>query len=176
MTIKYFTLLILLITFLSCDNSVSIDDSREDATILTDKDFYVARHDGGNSSYSQFEFTLIAEFTNQTSDTVYLSRCFPDSATPIYGVELVGRDEYSGYSRAWGCVGHDNHFEIAPGNRRIDTLRIAGPNMWNRYGEAIGVMEGIYRLNYDARLCRPDEFCSGIDSIAYSNKFHVQLE
>jgi len=150
--------------------------------LLTDATFYHATYRRGEGSYREYGFGVVARFTNRTSAPVDLGRCLPDSPTPIHGVVLAGADDAgsdgtgSAYSGAWACVGHDQPFVVQPGQTRVDTLQIIGPNSFDgRTGQPFGTLVGRMRLVYDVRACRGDGPCEADAEMGRSNEFEVRL-
>ena len=147
--------------------------------LQTDQPVYVARREGGDPRYGQYAFIVIARFTNETSSPVYLARCYPDSPYPIYGVELlmpIAGKERSGYSPAWGCVGHDQAIVVGPGEARTDTLRISGPTAVDgRTKQPLGALRGRMQLFYQVQAC-PQEACAVLSEVGASNAFEVRME
>lgn len=148
-----------------CFVGVSIDDLRfldqgaaEAFAITTDSRAYVAIcAEGGSFACT---FTLEANYHNRTDRPVYLQRCYPDSAYPIYEVPTLVGGKASAYSPNFACVGHDRHLEVLPGEVRTDVLTISGP--WSRdgvTGEPFGIFEGAFQLWYDVRACAGDGAC-----------------
>lgn len=147
--------------------------------IRTDRTEYVAEYVEGSGSYSVYGFTVVARFTNTTGKTVFLGRCYPDTPHPTFDVVLVGAEDAwdaSGYLTAWACVGHSQQFRLEPGQRRVDTLYVAGPNGHDgRTGEPYGVVEGSFRLRYDVRYCPEDCRDEVPDDLSRSNAFEVRV-
>jgi hypothetical protein len=149
------------------------------APIQTDALVYTAEYERGEGTYRQYGFDLVARFTNPTDETVYLGRAYPDQPRPDYGVLLVNEDDEwgSAYSGVIAGVGHDRQIAVAPGETRVDTLHLRGPNAWDgRTGERFGRLEGEMRLIYQPQGCRGDGACQLPDSLATSNVFEVVLE
>lgn len=109
-----------------CSDTVATVVRDESVPLQTDRLSYEAVHVSGEGSYRVYGFELVATFTNHTERTVYLDRCGPTTTTPMFGVLGVGFD--AAYDPAWGCVGHNQQFVVGPGQARVDTLRIRGPN------------------------------------------------
>lgn len=150
-----------------------------DGTLLgTDRSEYVATHQGGEGAYRRYGFTLVARFENRSGAPVYLNRCSPDSRTAVWGVELAdGRSGDSGYDGVWACVGNVEPIVVRPGEARADTLLVLGPNSWNGLTlEPRGVMEGRFRLVYDASSCRGDRDCRLPREMRSSDVFRVRVE
>ena len=146
-----------------------------DGSLKTDRDVYIpdCQGEGYNKHCS---FTLVMTYTNQTDTTIYFDHCYPDSTYPIYSIRGLTKEE-SAYSGAWACTGHDRYVKVLPGEKRVDTLGISGPNAWDgKTGEPFGVLEGRLQVYYAAYTCA-DEFaaCSLPDEAATSNLFEVRL-
>ena len=150
-----------------------------EGNFTTDRSVYTATTEQ-TGGYARFTFQLVARFTNTTSETVYLSRCYPNSASPTFGVELLeqGTDTWgSAYNMAWACVGHDEQFAVAPGATRTDTFEIGGPNAFDGYTKRpFGVLTGRMRLVYSVQGCRGDGACRLTTSIGESTPFEVRVE
>lgn len=146
-----------------------------DGSLTTDSQRYVATDDDENAP-PRYSFTIITQFTNTASDTVYLGRCMPDSPGPLFSVELVApsNDEGSAFSMAWACVGHHLQLAVAPGAVRVDTLRLTGPSAYEG-SRAMGVLEGTHRLRFLVQSCRGDGACIR-DDMGVSNTFVVDPE
>ena len=122
----------------------------------------------------RYQFRLVSRFQNQGAATVYLGRCFPESPTPLFSVVSTTAAE-SGYAQPWACVGHDQQFAIRPGEARVDTLLVQGPNMFEGgTSTPIGVSQGNFRLYYDVRLAPGDGAPPAPDAITLSNAFRVR--
>lgn len=157
-----------------------LDPVAEDTALATDQASYVARYQGGEGSYRQYGFTIVARFQNRTGEPVYLDRCYPDTPVPIYGVEFVdgaGGARESGFDPIWACVGHESQVVVRPGDTRVDTLRIHGPNSWDgRTGVPSGTLEGSFRLVYQAGSCREVFRCFLPREARSSSVFEVRVE
>ena len=157
-----------------------LDPPGEDTALVTDQASYVARYQRGEGSYRQYGFTLVASFQNRTGGPVYLERCYPDTPVPTFGVELVGGVGWapeSGFDPVWACVGHGSQIVVRPGDTRVDTLRIHGPNSWDgRTGAPGGSLEGSFRLVYPAGTCRDVVRCPLPREARSSNAFEVRVE
>ena len=140
----------------------------------TDASGYVARRiDVGSRRY---QFTIVSRFENRGPTSVYLGRCFPDSPQPLFSVTAASPStEESAYSQVWGCVGHNNQFEIQPGGSRTDTLRVEGPNIFpSGSTTGFGITEGAFQLYYDVRLGRGDGAPLAPMEMRLSNAFIVR--
>lgn len=148
--------------------------------VRTDRDRYVAaRVPGSSAPFDQYEFTLVATFTNPTAATLYLGRCYPDSPGPMYGIELVQPENPDGaaYDAAWACVGHQRQFAIPPGRSRVDTLRVRGPGSWDgATHDHLGVLEGLFRILYVVRTEPGDGAPAAPREVRASNVFEVRLD
>jgi len=160
-----------------CSLGADFEPSTDDLPLRTDQTVYIAQEQQGGFR-PIYGFDLVAQLENKTGRTVYLARCYPNSLHPTYGVELLGQEDDGGaaYNAAWACVGHENPIAVAPGATRIDTFHIAGPNAWpSGSSQHFGVLEGWFRLGYQAQFCRAQTGCDLPDSLARSNEFEVQL-
>ena len=151
----------------------------DSGTFTTDAAAYTAKASGsllGNPIYS---VTVVARFTNPGTSTIYLARCYPDSPTPIYGVALVGQTDSWGaaYNPAWACVGHDKQIAVRPGETRVDTLKLTGPNAFEgSTNKGFGVTAGRFKLTYGTQSCTGDGECPLRDeSLNSSNEFTIRL-
>jgi hypothetical protein len=153
--------------------------ANDDASFTVDRTVYTATSDQ-SIAYTRYRFQLVARFTNNTSQPVFLSRCFPNSDSPTFGVELLDppTDRWgSAYDMAWACVGHDAQFEVAPGATRIDTYEISGPNAFDGHTQRpFGVLAGRMRLVYEVQGCRGDGACRLTGTIGKSAPFDVRVE
>lgn len=178
--------LILVSTALGCRGNPAVPDedhntSAERVPLQTDRQEYVATLVEENGLYSRYGFTLVVEYQNLSNETLWLGRCYPDSETPIYGVEAIDAQE-AAYSAAWACVGHDRQFAVPPGGSRVDVLEIRGPNAWGGCTAQgcdeghHGTLEGRFRLLYDVHLCPGDCYAPAPDDLRVSNEFVVRLD
>lgn len=167
---------VLLISVLlsGCSLVGETDPEPSDLSLRVDQSAYVAVPQRTEPPLS-YTFDLVAQFENSSARTVYLARCYPDSSNPIYGLELVGRvDEWgAAYNRAYACVGHENPIAVGPGKTRTDTLTIIGPNAFT--DEPLGVLEGRFRLFYQAQSCRAETGCDLPFVPGSSAEFEVRL-
>jgi len=133
--------------------------------------------------HKQYHFPIISTFTNRSADTVFLGRCYPDSKQPLFSV--VGIDSATAFDHAtmpayatgWACVGHDRQIEIAPGKARVDTLEIQGPTSFSGItGAALGILEGTFRLYFEAHKGRGERSPLMPFSQRTSNPFTVLLQ
>lgn len=144
--------------------------------IQTDADAYVAVCEGKRDNYGTCVFEVVARYTNITADTVYLGRAFPNSPQPIHGVTMAAQEVHSAYDPVIQAVGHDQHFPVAPGQSRVDTLVVRGPNGWDGHsGKPFGALVGTMRLRYQPRTCDGDVYCALPDSLTASNVFEVHI-
>lgn len=154
-----------------CSDTVATVIRDESLPLQTDRLSYEAVHVSGEGAYQVYGFEVVATFTNHTERTVYLDRCGPTSTTPMFGMRGVGFD--AAYDPAWGCVGHNQQFVLGPGQARVDTLRINGPNEWSREGEPRGKLDGLFELQYGVRFCPGECANQAPDAAGASNQFRV---
>lgn len=175
MTKRSSAALSVIILFAACSPLTESDD--KPLKMVTDHQVYTATQVGGPIPFRSYSFRAIVKTTNRGDEEIYLARCSPQSREPIYGVEhLEPIDEWgSAYNPAWACVGHDNQFELQPGDTRTDTILLTGPNAANGITkEPYGRLDGIMRISYEVQGCRGDGACQG--GRVHSNPFRVRLE
>ena len=145
--------------------------------LTTDSSAYVARIRDQIWNQPRYEFSVIATYRNLGSKPLYLGRCFPNSPVPMYGVSRAdgARGPKSGYDPVWACVGHNRQFRLNPGEQRVDTLRIVGPNGFDHFThQPSGPVEGEFRLYYYVDGCTGSNPCPVADAIRTSNTFRVR--
>ena len=132
-----------------------LDLAEVSSPLRVDQTTYRASCTQGKGEGCTYGFTLIARYENPTADTLYLARCSPGARTPEYGIVVASDNtEFAAYDPVWGCVGHDYPFVIAPHTTRVDTLKIAGPNVFDGKTNApMGRFEGEFRLIYRVGSC-----------------------
>lgn len=153
------------------------DPAREGEPIQTDRLEYDAVWVNGVGTYAQYAFVIIARFRNVTGRTLYLSgECAPGGLRPAWFVRMADPADPRESAYGYGCAGLGNHpyLTIGPGETRVDTFQVVGPTGWERTGEPLGELEGLFRLAYDARWC-PDCFDLAPDSVSISNTFEIGL-
>ena len=146
-------------------------------TLRTDRNLYEATFSGGEGTYRRYVLTVVAHFSNGTDQPLYLSRCYPATRYPIYGVVATNADLEAGYNPVWACVGHDHPIVVGRGETRVDSLQIAGPNAWDGYtNQPFGTLTGAFRLSYTIAAC-PDVYgCGAMPLSVESNEFEVRLK
>lgn len=153
------------------------------AALTTDRAAYVAGQ-RGDANALRYGFTVVATYANRSEAPVYLTRCNPDDPHPVYGVRLVGAGPIGGpkpwraaYDPIWACGGHDRPIVVRPGEARVDTLRLSGPNVWDGVThQPDGVLEGRFQLSYQAYACPEPVRCPLPAAYnARSNVFEVRL-
>jgi hypothetical protein len=158
-----------LLASLSCTSST---EPAGKGAIFTDEPSYSASLIPGTGEYA---FAVVATFFNHSRDTVFLETCGPDAPHPEFGVVTPSGSSADGYNPAWACVAHDKQIAVAGGSSRVDTLTITGPVMWDgRTGQAIGALDGVFRLSYTVLNCRRDSSCILAPTQARSNTFNVK--
>jgi hypothetical protein len=162
----------------ACSDQVAIGDTlpaRANEPIQTDTTIYTARLIQGVPTNGRFAFPVVTRFANPAPDTIFLARCLPDFAYPLYSVvALEQTSPAAAYSQAWACGSHDQPVIVAPGQIRIDTLYLNGPNAWND-GIPVGLLDGIFRLSFSRQGCRSDIGCGTPLELIDSNAFRVIL-
>jgi hypothetical protein len=146
-------------------------------TLRTDRTLYEATFMGGEETHRTYALTVVARFTNATDQTLYLSRCYPSTGHPIYGVMATNPDLEAAYNPVWSCVGHDHPIVVGRGETRVDSLRIVGPNAWDEYtSQPFGTLTGAFRLSYPVAACPDGYGCRAMPSSVESNEFEVRLK
>jgi hypothetical protein len=157
-------------------HGLTVED-RRDLTLRTDRNLYEATFSGGEGTYRTYVLTVVARFSNGTDQPLYLSRCYPATSYPIYGVVATNADLEAGYNPVWACVGHDHPIVVGSGETRVDSLRITGPNAWDGYtNEPFGPLTGRFRLSYPVATCPGVDGCGVLSSSVESNEFEVRLK
>ena len=127
-----------------------------------------------------YGFTVIARYTNPTDAPVYLWTCGPDSRPPLYSVVAEGQRTSTGvaYNAAWACVGHDRPIRVEPGQTRVDTIAVRGPNAFDgiTHRPIDPILEGRFQLMYAVQSCRTEGDCPLRDeALTRSNAFAVRI-
>jgi hypothetical protein len=130
-------------------------------TLQTDQVEYTAAPLGDGS----YRFLVVARLTNRTVRPLQLGRCYPHSAYPVYGVEVIDSDQQAAYDPMWACVGHGNQIVVGSGATRTDSLQVTGPNIWDGL-TPLGTLTGRFRLVYRV---------GGSEGKITSNDFEVRL-
>lgn len=149
----------------------------DDIAIETDQSSYIAER-ATELELQAYTFILISQFKNNSERTLYLARCRSSSVHPNYDIKLMDEESssISAYSGFENCAGRTDPIMIHSGQARIDTLQISGPNAWeNGTNEPIGVLQGTFRVVYDALTCPAGDRCEIPDSLAWSNEFEIKL-
>lgn len=125
----------------------------------------------------RYEFQLTATLENRSDQTLYLTRCHPDSPVPLFGVQLVTPDNPDGsaYDPIWGCVGGEFPIVVEPGATRTDTFRISGPNSFES-GTHIGhgQLDGMFEFAYGGSTCSPATSCPASAMFRLRERFLVR--
>lgn len=161
----------------SCDNTLSSTQAL--VSVTTDKQEYLATHIDGEGAAARYEFRVITRTENRSPGPIYLARCPPESPVPIYGVQVVGDGpaSSSAYNRTWACVGHSEQIRLGPGEVRIDTLDITGPNsIDHRTQQPLGSFEGDMRIVFGVQTCPGDGACLAPRGAGASNVITVRVE
>jgi hypothetical protein len=147
-----------------------------DGSLMTDATGYVAQQIVGSARPIRYRFTVITRFQNRSVAPVYLARCFPSSPQPMYSIGSAdGSATESAYAPIWGCVGHDNQFEILPGAVRVDTFSVQGPNLYDEIQQqGLGATSGTLRLSLLVASARGDGAREAPGSLGVSNAFIVR--
>jgi hypothetical protein len=121
----------------------------------------------------RYRADIVTRIRNRSANSVFLARCYPHDRTPMFELVPVAADEsWRNWGTVWACVGNSNPIEVRPGETRIDTLSIEGPDGRGSGGEIFGRLDGTFRIGLRAHECQ-DERCGLIDSSRFSNSFEV---
>jgi hypothetical protein len=152
---------------------------RGSEAIQTDSVRYAARTLTGAGFWREFGFRVVSTFTNTRADTIYLARCFPDSQSSMYALEVMDSTDHWGaaYDPVWDCVGVDSPIPVPPGATRVDTFDIRGPyvRQGGSVGTPYGVFTGTMRLRLPIQTCRAEIGCLVPLAERVSNQFLVEL-
>lgn len=145
-----------------------------DGVFTTDATGYVAHRIAESGAYVRYRFTVITRYENRGTATLILDRCLPTSPQPLFTVVSTDSAIESGYDYVWGCVGHDDQFELPPGALRVDTLRVEGPNRFEQ-GKltGIGATSGRFKLSFSVGYASSGGSSHAPAPIRYSNEFLV---
>jgi len=176
---------------LSGATPAAVGSLRQQTTpVQTDRSSYVARCNHSGEKEILCQFTVIASLHNLAADTMHLHPCMPLRRKPIYGIELADTEsqQASAYDPVWACAAvakvlsgprseWAHRLALPPGGLRTDTFHVFGPRMVQEAtGAPIGVMEGRFRLQYKATLCRDSACRPAPDSLTTSNAFEVRMD
>jgi hypothetical protein len=145
--------------------------------LTTDATAYTATRVTTGPRSPGYQVAVVSTFTNRGSTPIHLARCYPDSPTPIYGVDFLGRsdDERSAYDPDWACVGHRKPITVMPGASRVDTLHLRAPiGSHGRTISGYGAATGRMRLRYMFEDCRSAGACHLPADVEVSNVFEVR--
>ncbi len=156
---------------------------REEAELLltTDRTEYVVARVSEDGVTGRYGFAVEVRLENRGRVPIYLGRCGPESTSPIHGVAFLdagagGLGHHSAYVRGWTCPDRQPAFRVEPGEVRIDTLRLRGPNRTDGHtGVPIGALEGRMKLFYLVQECAEPEACAVTEDVGSSNPFQVIL-
>jgi hypothetical protein len=124
-----------------------------------------------------YGFLLKARYRNPTGSLIYFQTCRDPSSSPIFSVVAVSSDTTrSGYNPFRACPATPP-IPLAPGETRVDTVRVSGPVVRDgETNEPLGVLEGTFRLVYDASATRNLHGETLPDRQSRSNPVRVQIE
>jgi len=195
--------------FAACNllSSDSEDDPAQ-TMIQTDQDVYVTsfKHDVV-SPQEEFRFVIrfniIAEYQNNTGQTVYLTRCLGgqmpgfDISTNMAIVHAgngLGTEEahifrLGGKLPNTSCFFNSKPVKVEPGEARTDTIRVTSARFslegQTSRGETSLDLEGKYRLVYSGGTCLDEDspgrvarecMFTDISQVPMSNVFEVRVE
>jgi hypothetical protein len=116
----------------------------------------------------QLGVSVVTRFQNTTLRPIALDRCSNLAHSPEYGVSLVSpqSNEGAGYDPGWACLGGVAPIMVGPGDTRIDTLTLRGPNTYdNQLGRFLGVMAGTFRVSFGGHASNEFDITPSPDGI-----------
>lgn len=143
--------------------------------LRTDASGYLALPGPRVGDVRTYELTVVARFTNGTTRTVFLERCFAETEYPIYSVELTTGSEVAAYNPNWSCP-RGASFVVEPDETLEVVVPLIAPHLFDQ-GQAIGVFAGQFRLGFSWWSC-PDEGeqCpEGAGGVTRSNEFTITV-
>jgi hypothetical protein len=147
--------------------------------VTTDRTSYEATYVDGEGAWTRYSVDVVVRTVNVGRSPLYISSCSASPASPVFGVvQVSGNGEggaHSAFSPVWACPGFPP-IQLAPGEIRLDTLRLMAPNGVNGItGQVMGSLEGTKKIGWDVRTCpdRPD--CGAAGHVGLSNGFEVTL-
>ena len=162
---------VLVVLFAGCSVFTGVDGTNEVA-LTTDSRHYTVSVIHPSPSVTWYTVSVVTRYRNFTRDTVFLERCDPTSRTPTHGVSYLGSPTApAGYGAGWACKGHESHLAVAPGDVRVDTLLLVGPNSYDQ----MVALEGSFRLYFVPMTCRSGNCEIEEDRLRASNTFHLTL-
>lgn len=153
---------------------LDVDDPERGARALQTNQTRYVTEQLTRGSHATYGFEVITTFQNPLAESIYFSRCFPDSPHPIFRLESIGGTVGSAYNRLWACIGHERFIVVLPGGTRVDTLHLRGPSVFGSGDEKAG-LQGRFRLFYEGHTCPAHYGCQAPDSLLYSNTFEVRF-
>lgn len=168
---------LLALAFGGCSLIDGPEPSASNVRFSTDQSAYVAERFQGEP-IPRFRFAVVARFENASGRAIYLTRCDANTSTPSFGVVLddPADDEGAAYDEVWVCAGYGQPIVVSAGASRVDTIWVSGPNAFiSGTRRHYGILEGTFRLYYDARTCSEGVGCELDDSISVSTPFVVSL-
>jgi hypothetical protein len=120
-----------------------------------------------------YAFTLVAQLRNGTDRPIQVKRSCAEELMPHYEVRAVHDTLGSAYDPVWICaeIRPIPVIVLQPGERRLDTLHMSGPHMWDgRTKQPSGALAGRFRLVYEINACENSRACD-----VTSNEFEVRL-
>jgi len=157
----------------ACNGQLTSIIERAEEPIQTDHTVYHTRPIADTSP--RYGFRVVATFENRTERVIIVPHC----GVPKYRFIAQGPNEgeVSAYTPVRGCPELEPD-TLAPGESRIDTLHVQGPNLWGGMPRTgIGVRQGRFRISYDVsfRGRGSDLRAPAPDSVAISNEFLVEI-
>jgi hypothetical protein len=122
--------------------------------LRTDSSEYVALPGPRVSDVRTYELIIVARFTNGTTRTVFVERCFAETEYPTYFVELTSGSEAAAYDPDWACPAGAS-FVVEPDETLEVVVPLVAPHVFVQ-GQPVGVFAGQFRLGFNWWSC-PDE-------------------
>ncbi len=159
--------------------SVLFPPKEVDVVLTTDRAEYLVTQVSDDGVTGRYGFSIELQLENRGLVPVYLSRCGPESTSPLHGISLLenatgAAGHRSAYARGWVCPTLYEPFRVDPGETRIDTLHLRGPNRLDGHtGVPIGSLEGRMKVFYQVQDCPEPGACLPFKELGSSNPFRV---
>ena len=147
------------------------DPTPRELIVSTDQPSYRASFVGVQGGYAAYQFQLVVRMQNVGSQQLNIGVPCGNTETPLYSVVMADGKSESAFNPVWTACAPANHPVLAPGETRVYTLTLRGPNAFSSDGplpQAAGKM--FLRLAIGG--CKGDGACRD----AISNEFDVHLD
>lgn len=163
----------------SCTGVATTGPEHLSAMLSTDRAEYSAADLSPGSPLLEVGFPIVVRLENRRPYRVYLRVVGPGVGEPMYGVRLVhpnGPYDHSAYTRAYTLAGMGPGTMLEPGEVRVDTLLLRGPNGFEHTThKPLGTLTGKMQISYVMGRCADLGDCSLPDELRRSNTFTVRL-